>query len=305
MNDMNVPKNNFDAPQDVLDALMKELDELTPELRKAASYVLDNPNDVGVSSIREIADAAGVKPNTFVRMARSVGFEGYDDFRTPFREEIRNGGTNFPDRARWLQSLAKGGKLGGLFAEMAAHAMQNIENTFAATDANKMRAAADAIVSARQTFVLGVGVNNANARNFTYLAGMAIDNIETIPRLGSVAIDDLARAGKGDVLVAMTCKPYRTDVIEAVEVAREQGVTIIALSDSLASPIVVGSDHAFVLDAETPQFFPSSVSIIALLETLLAFVIADAPPEVIEKIELFHTRRHAMGLYRQEWKECP
>ncbi|GAA0774631.1 MurR/RpiR family transcriptional regulator [Roseibium denhamense] len=300
---MNVPKTDSIAPADVLETLASELEELTPELRKAASYVLDNPNDVSVSSIREIADAAGVKPNTFVRMARSVGFEGYEDFRHPFREAIRRRGTDFPDRARWLQSLSRGGQLGELFAEMAACAISNIENTFAATDADAMKCAADAIVNARHTYVLGVGVNNSNARNFTYLSDMAVDTIWTIPRMGSVATDDLARADERDVLVAMTCKPYRTDVIDAVDVARELGLTIIAISDSAASPIVVGSDHAFIIDAETPQFFPSSVSTIALLETLLAFVIADAPPEVIASIERFHNRRHAMGLYQEEWKD--
>jgi DNA-binding MurR/RpiR family transcriptional regulator len=36
--------------------------------------VLENPNDVGVSSMREIAEPRNVKPNTFVRMARTVGF---------------------------------------------------------------------------------------------------------------------------------------------------------------------------------------------------------------------------------------
>lgn len=303
MNDMNVPKSDLKPPQEVLDELASELEELTPELRKAASYVLENPNDVGVSSIREIADAAGVKPNTFVRMARSVGYDGYEEFRQPFREAIRSRGTDFPDRARWLQSLSKGGQLGELFAEMAACAISNIENTFAATDAGAMKAAADAIVNARHTYVLGVGVNNSNARNFTYLSDMAVDTIWTIPRMGSVATDDLARAGCGDVLLAMTCKPYRTDVVDAVEVARQQGLTIIAISDSPASPIVVGSDHAFIIDAETPQFFPSSVSTIALLETLLAFVIADASPDVIASIERFHTRRHAMGLYQDEWKD--
>ena len=91
----------------MLQDLADQFGDLTPELRKAAAYVLENPNDVGVSSIREIARVARVKPNTFVRMARSIGFDGYDDFREPFREEIRQGGTSFPDRARWLQSLAK------------------------------------------------------------------------------------------------------------------------------------------------------------------------------------------------------
>ena len=83
MNDTNVPSTSEPASETVLaalSALMGELDSLTPEMRKAAAYVLENPNDVSVSSIREMADAAAVKPNTLVRMARTVGFDGYEDF---------------------------------------------------------------------------------------------------------------------------------------------------------------------------------------------------------------------------------
>ena len=180
---------------------------------------------------------------------------------------------------------------------MASSAIQNIEETSAATSDAAMTEAADAIVAARRTYVLGVGVNASNARNFTYLADMAVDTIEAIPRYGSVAVDDLACAGSGDVLIAMTCKSYRTEVVEAVALAKRQGVTIIAISDSTASPIVVGSDHTFVIAADTPQFFPSSVSAIALLETLMAFVIADADDELIASIERFHARRHELGIY--------
>ncbi len=300
MNNMNVPNSSFAAPQDVLQALAEQLGELTPEMRKAAAYVLENPNEVGVSSIREMADAAKVKPNTYVRMARSFGFDGYDDFREPFREEIRKSTVSFPDRARWLQSLSKGGKLGGLYGAMAESAMENIEQTFAAADASRLEAAADAIVQANRAYILGVGINHMLARNFAYLADMAIDNVRAIPRDGSLALDEVARAGKRDVLLAMTFKPYRTEVVEAVEFARAQGVTIIGISDSPASPIIAGAEHSFVVQTDTPQFFTSTVATAALLETLMAFVIADASGEVIANIEQFHQRRHALGIYREE-----
>ena len=100
---------------------------------------------------------------------------------------------------------------------MAAAAIANIEQTFAATDAERLKAAADAIVGADHVYVLGVGINHALARNFSYLAGMAMDRVEAIPRPGSVAVDDLSRAGPGDVLLAMTMKPYRREVVEAVD----------------------------------------------------------------------------------------
>lgn len=292
--------NGTNVSRRVLERLTEEWDALTPEAQKAARYVLENPNDVGVSTVREIAEAAKVKPNTFVRMARQVGFEGYEDFRAPFREAIRRGAVSFPDRARWLQDIRKSGDLGGLYADMVEGAIRNLEETFAGIDAEALKAAAEAIWASRQVFTLGVGVNNANARNFTYLASTGMVQFHAIPRPGSTPTDDLAWADSRDVLIAMSMRPYRTEVVAAIEVAREQGMTIIGLSDSPASPIIRAANHGFVVAVDTPQFFPSSVSTIALLETLLSFVIAVASDEIVERVEKFHHRRHELGIYVEE-----
>ena len=292
--------NGTNVSSRVLERLTEEWDALTPEAQKAARYVLENPNDVGVSTVREIAEAAKVKPNTFVRMARQVGFEGYEDFRAPFREAIRNGAVSFPDRARWLQDIRRSGDLGGLYAEMVEGSIRNLEETFAGIDAEALKSAAEAIWASRQVFTLGVGVNNANARNFTYLASTGMVQFHAIPRPGSTPTDDLAWADNRDVLIAMSMRPYRSEVMAAIEVAREQAITIIGLSDSLASPIIRAADHGFVVAVDTPQFFPSSVSTIALLETLLSFVIAVASDEIVDRVETFHRRRHQLGIYMEE-----
>ncbi|MEL6978823.1 MAG: MurR/RpiR family transcriptional regulator [Pseudomonadota bacterium] len=304
MDDTSVPNNSADsaAPTDtdgVLERLAQEWETLTPEAQKAARYVLENPLDVGVSTVREIAEAANVKPNTVVRMARQAGFEGYDDFRAPFREAIRQNAVSFPDRARWLQDIAKSGELGGLYADMVGAAIRNLEETFAGVTAEALQAAAEAIWNGREIFILGQGVNNANARNFAYLASTGMTRFHAIPRPGSTAVDDLAWATEQDTLIAMTCRPYRTDVIDGVRVAQEQGVTVIALSDSPASPIILAADHGFVVAADTPQFFPSSVSTIALLETLLSFVISIASDDIVERVERFHRRRFDLGIYSE------
>jgi DNA-binding MurR/RpiR family transcriptional regulator len=233
-------------------------------------------------------------------MARQVGFEGYEDFRAPFRDAIRQGAVSFPDRARWLQDIRKSGDLGGLYADMAEGAIRNLEETFAGIDANTLKTAAEAIWNGRQIFTLGVGVNNANARNFTYLASTGMVQFHAIPRPGSTPTDDLAWADERDVLIAMSMRPYRSEVVAAIDIAREQGMTIIGLSDSLASPILRAADHGFVVSVDTPQFFPSSVSTIALLETLLSFVIAVASDEIVDRVETFHKRRHQLGIYMEE-----
>lgn len=285
--------------QPILDRLADDLFSLPAELRKVASYILDNPNEVGVASARGLARAAGAQPNSVVRLARRLGFAGHDALRAVFQDEIRQGASRFPDRARWLRALSAEGRLGGLFADMAESAIGNIEATFAGTDADRMQAAAQAICRARAVFVLGVGINHTIARNFTYLADMAVDTMRTVPKDGTLAVDEVARAGPDDVLIAMTFHPYRVEVVEAVALARRQGVTVIGISDSAASPVVIGSEHAFVVPTESPQFFTSTFGTLALMETLMAFVVAEAGDEVVANIRDFHQRRLELGLYME------
>jgi DNA-binding MurR/RpiR family transcriptional regulator len=291
--------NGTNVSSEVLSRLAREWETLTPEAQKAARYVMENPTEVGVSTVRQIAEAAQVKPNTFVRMARQVGFEGYEDFRAPFKAAIKAGAVSFPDRARWLQDVRKSGDLGGLYADMVEAAIRNVEETFAGIDAEALKAAAESIWSGRNIYTLGVGVNNSNARNFTYLASTGMTEFHAIPRPGSTPVDDLAWADERDVLIAMTCRPYRAEVVETVSIAREQGLTVVGISDSPASPIVRTAHHGFVVAVDTPQFFPSSVSTVALLETLLSFVIAVSSDEIVERVERFHRRRHDLGIYTE------
>lgn len=282
----------------VLDRLAAEMASMSPQLHKAAAYVLDHPDDVGFASVRQLAEASGVKPNTLVRMARAVGFDGFDEFRVPFRDALRS--DPFPDRAEWLQELAAGNRLETLYADIAGAALTNVEQLFAKTTPNELRTIAELIVHSRRTYVIGVGANYALAHNFAYLVGMAVDHVVAVPQEGNVPTDAVVRSGPEDVVVAMTFEPYRSEVVEAVASARELGATVVAITDSHGSPIAVGADHVILAPSATPQFFPSTIAAAAALEALASFIVADAPRDVVRAIDRFHQRRYDLGVY---WSE--
>ncbi len=283
-------------PTPILAALAGVLDELSPQVRRAARHVLDNPGEIAVTSMRGIADAAGVKPNTLVRMARAVGFEGYEDFRDPFRQYAAEGTLSFPDRARFIQSISQGGSHGSLLADMAAAAVANVETLFAGIDADELKAAADLIDGARRANVLGVGTARTLAENFAYVASMAVDNVTAIPMVG-LAIDDVGRMDPDDVLIAMTFSPYRVEIVDAVRLAADRSVPVIAVTDSHASPLVPLSTHTFVVPNDSPLPFSSNIAATALLETLLSFVVSESPDDVATSIATFHANRRAAGIY--------
>lgn len=284
------------APTDVLATLAGVLDDMSPQVRRAATYVLDHPGEIAVTSMRGVAEAAHVKPNTLVRMARAAGFRGYEEFREPFRQQAADGTPSFPDRARFLQTISHDDRHGSLLADMAGAALANVETLFAGLDAASLRAAADLIDAARRANVLGVGTARPLAENFAYVASMAVDNVAAIPAIG-LAIDDVGRMEADDVLIAMTFHPYRSEIVEAVRLAVDRRVPVIAVTDSLASPLARLATHTFVVPNDSPLPFSSSVAASALLETLLAFVIAEAPDDAAASIDAFHAHRRAVGIY--------
>lgn len=296
-----VPGPTLDVDR-ILENLSEQLPTLSPELRKAAVYTLDNPAEIGLGSVREVAGAAGVKPNTMVRMAREIGFDGFEAFREPFRNHLRSVVPTFPDRARWLQEIGHGGKLGELYGGLARSALLNIEKMFATISPESIRVVAALIAGSDTAYVVGVGANYALAHNFAYLARMAVGNVVAVPSEGSLPIDDVVRAGPDDVVISLTFEPYRAEVVDATEAVIRQGAKVVAITDSRGSPIARNADEVLIISTETPQFFPSTVAAATLLETLVAFIVAAAPKEVVDSIDRFHSQRYDLGVY---WRHGP
>ena len=276
--------------------LQETLENLPAELRKAGTWVLEHQVEAATMSLRGIARAAGVHPNSVTRLTRELGYDSFQAFREPLRQGFA-ATTNFPDQAAWLQSLHGKSARDRLFADMAADSLKNIETLFQGMNIVDLEAAAQLITQAASTYVLGVGMAHSLADNFAYMVGMAFDNVVAVPAAGALPVDALARARKGDVLLAMTFKPYRTEVVEAVEVAREQGVEIIALSDSPAAPILQGRGIWFHCPDPNPSVLHVNHCARRVLETLMAFVISNSTQDAVESIKQFHERRHALGIY--------
>lgn len=292
---------NADA-RSILDRMEAEYDDYSPKLRLCARYVLDHADEVGLNSMRRVAADAGVAPNTLLRLVRNLGFDDYEQFRTPFRDRLRREVERLPDQARWLQKLARSGRDGQLFSSMAESGLVNLETLFASVDPDEIRAAANLIDGARRIYVFGLGFSAALAYYFWYIAHMGAANFILIPQHGSLPIDDLVAITSEDVLVTMTFRPYRAEVVELTRHAHEQGARIIAISDSRSAPIMRHADRGFVTPLDTPKFFPSLVAVSALLETLLAFVVADAEDQFVAELERLHRARQATGVY---WSEEP
>jgi len=286
----------------VVAVLAEVYPELPPALQAAARHIIDHPREVGVESMRTLATKTSVHPNAFVRLARQVGFDGYDEMRERFRDFVVTGDGlgGFRDRARWLQEMAANGGSSAVVSEMAAAISDNLERGFRKQDIEVLEEVCDAILQARKVYVLGLGSAYNLAHQFWYVARMAFGHVFPIPRHGSQPIDDLADLEDEDVLVALTFQPYRSDTMNAVRMAKRHGAQVIGVTDSVTSPLAREAGRAIVCPTHTPQFFQSHAAVTALLESLVGLLVSRAGEEAQARIEAFHNERSASGLYEED-----
>ncbi len=289
------------SAKDVLAALTAAFADMPPALQAAARCIIDTPREVGVQSMRTLATRAAVHPNAFVRLARLIGFAGYEDMRERFRDFVVSdelGG--FGDRARWLQELAAKEGAASVFGSMAEAITDNLERGFRRQNLDELEAAVEEILGAERVYVLGMGSAYGLAHQFWYVARTAFGHITPIPRHGSQPIDDLALIGETDLLVALTFQPYRAETMTAVRMAKQRGAPVLGITDSLTSPLAREADRALICPTHTPHVFQSHAAVTGLMETLVALMVARGGAEAQARIEAFHAERLAAGMYEED-----
>ena len=90
-----------------------------------------------------------------------------------------------------------------------------------------------------------------------------------------------------------------------MKVASDRSVKIIVITDSPSSPIFDPATHRFLVTNRNPRLFMSSVALTAFLDTLMAFVMADASPKVVSNVENFHRQRFEIGAYLPDSQSQP
>jgi len=285
------------SQEEVLEQLLAEFDQLPGQLQLCARYLIDHPHEVGMQSMRTLAANAEVHPNSFVRLARHLGFDGYDAMRERFRDFVRAGIGSSPDRVRWLREMDRKGGSTAVFGSMAEACLDNLEKMFAQQSIKDLELAVDWMIDARRVYVLGLGLAYPLAYNFWYVARMGFDHFILSPRHGSLPSDDIIRMDERDCLVAMTFQPYRRDTLAAVKQAQERGAKIIGVTDSSAATMCREADLGLVAPTHTPQFFQSNAAVAALLETLCALLVVRGGDAASTAIEAFHSARWEENIY--------
>jgi DNA-binding MurR/RpiR family transcriptional regulator len=242
------------------------------QLKAAARYVLDYPDDVALLSMREQARQAGVQPATMTRLAQKLGFSGYDRIREIHAHAIRTNGPGFAGKAGAQVATQKMKGERALAAEMLASLSQQIARLGEGASLDGLAEAAMLLTDARRIYCLGLRSAHPVAWHLNYVLSLIGEKSVLLDAAAGVGIDSIRAATPDDVLFAVSVAPYSRATVEAVHYAHAQGIPVVAVTDSLVSPLAQVAKSTILIPTDSLSFFHTMTPCFVVSEILAALI---------------------------------
>jgi DNA-binding MurR/RpiR family transcriptional regulator len=251
-------------------ALMRVLAEpSSPHKRTVADYLLRNPMRVTAQGIEELANGCGVSSATISRFARDIGFRNYSAMRGALAGTLQE---VLQPVEKLRSTIERRSHPGSPAVESLEYAAASMSATIGSLAPGDIDAVVRKLGRARAVYVMGFGLSS-------HLAGALVQHLQpfraqVIEVVGiggtEVAAGNLVNIREKDVLVAISFPRYTLDCARLASYARDRQATVVALTDSPASPLAELADHLLCAQSLHPVLPSSSSAALALIEALAA-----------------------------------
>ncbi|MEO9337751.1 MurR/RpiR family transcriptional regulator [Mesorhizobium sp. SB112] len=233
--------SNVPLPQDFESLRMLVLEkrsDLPKRIAQIAAYSLDNPDEIAFGTAASIAASAGVQPSTLIRFAQHLGFDGFTSLQSVFRERLRERTGSYDERLNALRDEASEGRQGRAILDgFVAAASKSLDAMSRSVDDESIEHAVDILAKAETVYILARRRSYPVASYIAYAMGKLRIRNTLIESVAGLDPEVLAFATPRDAVIAISFSPYASTTVESARALAEQGVPVVAITDSAFSPL--------------------------------------------------------------------
>lgn len=274
--------------------IIERLPNLAPQLVIGARFLVDHPDAVLTSSMREIAAQIGVAPATLVRLARALDFRDWSDLRKSFISQFR---LTLPHYAERADSLVHRQGVEGLIQEVLHAQRQGLDHYGTANSPEAISEAAKILNRVPRIFVAAFMSCRAPALAFTYICRLFKSNVQMLGGEGTSLTADLEDIRSDDAVLAINFRPYAHDIHAVARAVKRCRPKLVCIADSRVTPLTPFADNVLLFGADSPSFFPSIMPAVALVESLAAAMLSHAGEHAVSRVRTVEESLYKSGAY--------
>lgn len=271
-----------DVSRDILMSIQGRMSGFSKGKKRIGQFILENYDKAAFMTAAKLGETVNISESTVVRFASDLGYDGYPAMQKALQEMIRSKLTS-------VQRIeVSNDRLGDqdILATVVQSDMEKLRLSLEGIDREEFSRVVDAIVGARNIYILGVRSAAALSDFLTFYFNLIFDNVRQVKTtLASEMFEQLLRVGPGDVVIGISFPRYSTRTVRGMEFARDQGATVVAVTDSELSPLYDTAAYRLLAKSDMASFVDSLVAPLSIINALIVAVGRKRAAEVTSTFE--------------------
>ena len=254
--------------QNILTSIQEKMSSFSKGQKRIASYILESYDKAAFMTASKLGTKVSVSESTVVRFAVELGYDGYPSMQKSLQKMIRS-------RLTSVQRIEiANDQLGDdVVSSVLRSDIMMIRSTLEELDRKRFNSAVDAILNAKNIYIMGARSSAAIARFLAFYFNVVFDNVREVS--GSTTSDlfeQVLHVGEGDVVIGVCFPRYSSRTVKALQYAGDRGATVIAITDSEASPIASRAHITLTAKSDMVSFVDSLVASMSVVNALIVAV---------------------------------
>lgn len=273
----------------VVDRIMEHAERLTATERRIAEVLAGEPQTIAFGTVAQVAERAGTSGPSVVRLAVKLGYQGFVALQADVQQELARQLGPAHDRIRQRPPS-------DLLGRVQAAEHDNVSRTLGGVTPEALERCVALLSDRRhQIWVLPGDVTLPVGAS---LASQLSQLREGVALLGGSEVTigrAMAGAEAHDVLVAIDIRRYERTVTTTVQLARDRGLDVVAVTDSPLSPLAGRGATAFFVAASGVGPFDSMTGAMAVTNLLVAATAVRLRQSAIRRLDAIEDAWGSLG----------
>ena len=254
--------------KDLMRLIQARFSRLSKGQKLIAEYILKNYDKAAFMTAAKLVVSVGVSESTVVRFANELGFSGYPKLQKALQELIKNKLTTVQRLELSNDYVSEGYALKGVLKAD----MENIRATLEKINYNTFEEVVNKIFEAKRIYIIGLRSSTALAEFLGFYLNIILQNVKTVGYGISDIFEQMINVEEGDLVIGIGFPRYASRTIDALAFAQDRGADVVAITDSLLSPLASKSDYALIAQSNMASFVDSLVAPLSVINALIIAV---------------------------------
>lgn len=282
---------------DILSRISEHFDHMSKSHKSIAGYIREHYEQAVFMTAARLGETLGISESTVVRFASGIGYDGYPEFQKALEECVKG-------KLNSIQKMdAKYGRSSQseILTSVLTADIEKLQDTIQMLDASAFEMAVDIMLQADKIYIMGLRSNEPLAAFLHFYLNMIRENVVLLRTTNiSETFEQMIRIGVKDCFIGISFPRYSMRTLKAMELANDRNAKIIAITDSIHSPMNLYSACNLFARSDMVSIVDSLVAPLSVINALVVALCLKCPQDVKHNLDLLEETWNNYQVYMKD-----